>query len=539
MNKLSKIFLFISLVFFAITISARFVLGGFSFFLYIPLFGALIALFASLILNFRMYIDIFSAKTAKKGLSFGWSLIVTLIFFTAISYLGKRFDYTWDLTEGKLHSLTKASLEALESLEEDLTIYIFYKGNKETLESKEIRNKIRERVASYKDKNSHVKLLFIDAYKEAEKADEFLKDLVDKKNTAVFAFVKYKDRKVRVNLPISEESLTSAIIKSGKKGTQTVLFLSGHQERVLDDEGPDGLKVLSQALNNSGIETKKWNFIEDGEPDSSVKLVAIVGPSQAFSPQELAWLKSYLKKGGNLLVALDPKTRHGLSPFLRDNGLQFNDDYILSLARNQQSPTTVLGVMFDLKHPITKSFAGKFVLFDQASSVDVIPSVFETSMASFLTRSHTHTIKTKELKGQIKVDKFNIHNMALEVGPKVEEEEDHDGHDDHEEDFTKPEHYMAQDTKKVGKKSRLVLFGDSDFLSNRYIYAGANQELALKSFTSLSGEEKPLSIPLKQPKGTQVTLSKTSKNVLVIIYIILPLIFFLSGLWLWFRKRSA
>ena len=520
MSSWSKISLLISGFSLIIMFSARFVLGAWHPILYIFLVLFLLGFLISIILNYKLYLDFLSIKTAQKGLSMGWSLLLVIIFLISISYLGNRFNKTFDLTQEGINSLSDQSLSSLKDLDSDLIFYIFYKGDKITPQLSAIQQELKMDLALYKQANSKVKVFFVDAYKNPAKAESYLVDLPDKNQQELFVFVNYKDRKIRVNIPFSEEDLTSAIIKAKKREFKEILFLTGHGEKDLNDPNPSGLKILNQALTDSGFILKEWDFIQQGEPPKKASLIVSIGPRQKFLTAEKNWLKDYLSKGGQLLLILDPKEKHGLEDFLKEYGLIFNNDFILSqLGVLYGGPTRAIGVVFDKDNPITKKIPAKqAVFFETASSLDVEPSAFEKFKFSYLVRTHDQSFTVPELKRDIKMQEFETLTMALSSSSKSESN--------------------VENQEKL-KDFKLVLLGDSDFLSNRYIYDGANRDLAINSFVSLAGEEELVSIRPKQPKGTKISLNQSQKTRLVLVYVILPLLFLLMSLWLWYKRRNA
>ena len=522
MSSWSKISLLISGFALIVLASARFVLGTWHPILYVFLALFLLGLALSVALDYKLYLDFLSIKTAQKGLSIGWSLLILLVFLVAFSYLGNRFDKTFDLTQEQLNSLSEQSLSSLKDIDSDLTFYIFYKGDKITQQVSAFKQELKASLELYKQNNSKVKILFVDAYKNPAQAEAYLADLPDKDQQELFVFVNYKDRKIRVDIPFGEEDLTSAIIKAKKREFKEILFLTGHGEKDLNESQPGGLKILSQALGDSGFIVKEWNFIQQGEPSKKTALIASIGPRRSFLPAEKNWLKEYLSEGGRLLLSLDPKERHDLEGFLKEYGLIFNNDFILSqVGILYGGPTKALGVIFDKNNPITKKLPPKqAVFFDMASSLDVEASTFEKFKFSYLVRTHDQSFTAPELKKDMKIGKLESLTMALEVSPKTESS-------------------SGDKDKKENEDFQLVLFGDSDFLSNRSIYEGANRDLALNSFVALAGEEELVSIRPKQPKGTKISLNRPQKMGLLLVYIVLPLLFLIMGLWLWFKRRNA
>lgn len=499
---------------------AGFVLGSWHPLLYAFLILFLLGLIASVLLDYKMYLEFLSIKTAQKGLSLGWSLLILIVFLSAISYLGKRFNHSLDLTEEGINSLSKQTTQALDNLDTDLAFYVFYKGDKGSEQMLSLKQTLKINLDLYKQNSSKVQAIFIDTYKNNLKANEYLSNLPDKNQQEIFVFANYKDRKVRAEIPFSEESLTSAIIKAQKREFKKILFLTGHGEKDLNNEKPSGLKILNQSLKDSGFITEEWNFLQQqGPPPSSVELIISIGPQQPFLDAEKAWLKTYLSKGGHLLIALDPKEKHTLEAFLKSYGLIFKNDYILSrLGMLYGGATKALGVVFDNNNPITKIFTEKkqAVLFEQASSIDIVPSTLDQFKFSYLVRSHNQSFTAFKLTKNIKVGDLKSFIMAVEVSPKQDEGK-----------------------KDKNKNFQLTLFGDSDFLTNRYIYEGANKDLALNAFISMAGEEELVSIRPKLPKGTKITLTRTQRTSLILFYVVVPLVFLLVGLWMWFRKREA
>ena len=526
MSGWSKISLLISGFCLIIMSGARLVLGAWHPLLYAFLIIFLLGLIVSVIFDYKLYLEFLSIKTARKGLSLGWYLLILIVFLSAISYLGNRFNKSFDLTEEGINSLSEQTTKALKSLDSNLTFHIFYKGDGLSERITAIQRDLKNTLALYKQNSSKVKAAFINTYKNNLKAEEYLSDLPDKNQQELFVFASYKDRKIRVDAPFTEEALTSSIIKAQKRAFKEILFLTGHGERDLNSEEPSGLKILNQSLTDSGFIVKEWNFIQQGPPQNSTALIISIGPRQSFLDSEKAWLKQYLSQGGRLLLSLDPKDRHNLQDLLKHYGLIFNNDFILSqLGLLYGGVTKALGVVFDRDHPITKNLSKKQgVLFERASSLDIAAETFEKFQFSHLVRSHDQSFTATELTNRIKPGDLKSLSMAVEVQPKQNQSETD----------------KTEESPEAKKKTfRLALFGDSDFLSNRYIYTGANRDLILNTFVSLAGEEELISIRPKLPKGTKIKLNRPQRTSLILIYITLPLMFLLTALLMWFRRRNA
>ena len=148
----------------------------------------------------------------------------------------------------------------------------------------------------------------------------------------------------------------------------------------------------------------------------------------------------------------------------------------------------------------------------------------------------------------MKIGNLSSLTVAVEVKPKTEEKKDalSDPHGEHGPEETKKDEEADSDKLKSSetdsqkkKEFRLVVFGDSDFLTNRNIHNGVNQDLALNTVVSLVDEEDLITIRPKQAKGTKISLTKNHQIGLVTMMVILPLIFLSTSLWMWYRRREA
>ena len=528
MSSWGKISLLIGGFFLIVLIGARYILGA-----WIPIFYIFLGIFAlsvlvSIVLDYKFYIEFFSMKTTRSGLSLGASLTLLIILLTAIGFLGNRFDKTYDFTEEGINSLAPQSKEALESLEHDLIVRIFYKGDKISPQGQAQKEGLRNAFALYKQTSSQFKVRWVDSYSDNKLAEKYLSRLSDKDQKEIFVFMDYDSKRIRVETPYAEESITSAIIKVKKRTLKEIYFLVGHGEKDLQSEHLAGLNVFKQYLEDSGFILKEWSFVQDGKPKTPPSLMLVIGSRHPFLAEELIWLKSYLKQGGRLFFALDPGEKHNLKPFLRKYGIDYKNNFIVSqLAVLYGGATRALGVYFDKVNPITKRFTnGKDIaFFDLASVIDTVPQATNKFSFSFLVNSLDKSFSAPKLEAELKVGPLSSLPMAIEV-------------------TAKPEKEQAEGKEKESKKPnspqfRLVVFGDSDFLTNKNFYQGVNRDLALNTIVSLLDEEGLITIRPKQPKGTKVTLTRIHRLGLVVTMIALPFIFILMSMWLWYRRRET
>jgi ABC-type uncharacterized transport system involved in gliding motility auxiliary subunit len=88
------------------------------------------------------------------------------------------------------------------------------------------------------------------------------------------------------------------------------------------------------------------------------------------------------------------------------------------------------------------------------------------------------------------------------------------------------------------KVGRVVVFGDSDWITNRYFQYSSHKDLILNSLNWLAGEEAAITIrPKKMRAALQPIAGDTFRNLLLSGFII-PEIVLIMGLLIWWRRRA-
>jgi ABC-type uncharacterized transport system involved in gliding motility auxiliary subunit len=87
---------------------------------------------------------------------------------------------------------------------------------------------------------------------------------------------------------------------------------------------------------------------------------------------------------------------------------------------------------------------------------------------------------------------------------------------------------------------KVVVIGDGDFLSNRFLGNAGNLDLGLRLISWLGNDADQIEIPARIATDTQLSLSPITIGIIGIGFLlVLPVLFALVGLALWWqRKRS-
>jgi ABC-type uncharacterized transport system involved in gliding motility auxiliary subunit len=165
-------------------------------------------------------------------------------------------------------------------------------------------------------------------------------------------------------------------------------------------------------------------------------------------------------------------------------------------------------------HTITKNFSRTMTIFPLARSVKSGEKSQPEEQETELLRTSPESWAETELKG----------NTA-----KFDEGKDTKG----------PISLGVAASKKVGEKeARLVVIGDSDFATNRYLGAQGNGDLFFNAVNWLAQDEELISIRPKSPANRRVNLTRSQQNMFFWFSIVfLPGAAVAAGAIIWWKRR--
>lgn len=119
-----------------------------------------------------------------------------------------------------------------------------------------------------------------------------------------------------------ERAVSAAILRLAHPVRRTICFSSGHGE--FDPESPHpvgGASALARSLALGGYEIRRLAGTEREIP-ADCGLLVVAGPRTMFTAQEIESVSSFLSRGGRALVLVDDPHAAGLAPLLRVWGVE-------------------------------------------------------------------------------------------------------------------------------------------------------------------------------------------------------------------------
>lgn len=491
------------------------------------------------------HLDGLKEAVGGRKAQFGTNAVVytllTLGVIVVVNYLGVQHPVRWDLTEQGVFSLAPQSTQLLENLDSEVVARAFYREGEE--------GTTRDLLDAYAAASDAFRYEIIDPDKRPEMAERYeisqygtLHLEVDGDSTRITT--------------VSEQEITNALLRMGSAARKLAYYVTGHEEPDPDDAAVEG--GFGQA--KSALENEGWDVVPlvlGAVPDvpGDADLLIVAGPRRPFLERELENLDRYLARGGKAIVMLDPEAGGDLVPLLEARGVAVGDNVVIEqfvqlFAGAQLGVEPVVGDYGT--HPITAGF-GERTVYRLARSVGAATELPAGVQVEELARTSAASWGETNLdllfdSGEVEQDDADLAgpvSLAVAVtldaqalswsAPRIASARE--GVD------TADTSGAAADADGTAEapddlEGRLVVFGDSDWATNRSISLYFNQDLFLNTVGWLAGEEETISI---RPRGTRAsTLMLTANQSQAVFYLtvlLLPELILFAGMIIWLGRR--
>jgi len=329
---------------------------------------------------------------------------------------------------------------------------------------------------------------------------------------------------------LGEGAIARAFSQLHTPKRRVVYALSGHGERDVEGRGPDGLSDLSDALDLERYEletldlmaTQRTGDVPTVPSDAAVVLIA--GASAGLTPHENDAIVSHISRGGGVIVAVDPGAP--TPSFLSRLGVGIVSGVVADkrvVFPFWDRPIPVLQV-----HPLTTSLrSGQLVpVMAHIAPINLSdPMPTGIRAGALMTTSRDGWIERGGgLEGGAPVYDDGLDGsgpvtfgVGLEIRPATE--------------WVSP----------GAPPARIVVIGDSDFLSNGLLNDGpGNTTLALEAVHWSSGADaRVASVGARRQKVRRLAISSEQlKTVRLVSLGLLPALFGLMGMAVRFSRRG-
>jgi ABC-type uncharacterized transport system involved in gliding motility auxiliary subunit len=485
----------------------------------------------------------------RYTLSGAVAVVLAVALTMMVNWLGSRHYVAADWTSSKVYSVSDKTRNILADLDEEIRVVVFMTP------ASSMFDQVSELLKRYQAASDKITVEYIDPDKEPLKtrqlAEQFGISIAD---TVVFTYgdrtkyvtsdqmAEYDYAGMQYGQPPTirafrgEEQFTSAILSLVAPDVPKVYFVTGHGEASLTSGGGPterSLAILQESLKRENIEAEDTALLGGNVPEDA-DLLVIAGPTRAFTEVEVQALNAYLDAGGRLLVCLDPLIEPGgtmrptrLEAFLADRGVDVGDDLVVDPSRRLPFYDLSAVYLTDFpSHPVTQGLEGIAVLFTVTRSITPTEASGGVRLAETSADGWGESNLDQLLAGQPVAKDDADTSGPVAVGVALEGSP------------ADPTPVTSEDASAGGDRYRLLVFGDSDFLTDFEISNAGNLTLAMNAINWLVVRELALGIAPREIEKVSLFLSQQQlRTILLITLLVMPGTAIILGLLVWRKRR--
>jgi ABC-type uncharacterized transport system involved in gliding motility auxiliary subunit len=507
----------------------------------------------------------------------GLSTALVFALVGAVNYAASLHPKEWDMTREGLYTLSEQTQGLLNKLADPVHVNAFY-GSTDPLFATLQETLERYAIAS----NGSFTYSMVDPQSRPDLVEKF--QITDRGPRLVFTAA---GREARVKDP-EEQELTYALIKVAQPSNKQIYFLVGHQEAdATDAQNPEGMRNLADALVAEGYSVQSLHLAADAAaaamgtelqlgatakavpeqgtpaevkpgatavhaaaargktpkvkpvdltgreispevkplqvPDDAAALV-IAGPRRPLLEPEVAAIETFLARGGRVVAMLEPHQRSNLETLLQTYKIALRDDIIVDT--NPLNRLLGLGAAAPMiepshvEHPMVTRAAAPLVMLT-ARSMQALnagpPEVAATALA--------HAGQSAWGETHIAADGTAGRDAEDNLGPL---------------DVVVAAHKdVGSRADRLSPQARLVVFGDSDWVTNHYLSLQGNQDFVLNAVHWVAEQAEKITIRPKSRAANQLFLSGEQLNKLKFFSMdLLPVLLVACGLGIVLVRRQ-
>ncbi|MBD2346816.1 GldG family protein [Anabaena subtropica] len=505
-------------------------------------------------------------RSTQAGTNAFVATLAVVVILGLINFLSIRYQVRADLTETQLFTLSPQSQQLVQNLQQPVKLWIFDVTQ---------NPQDRQLLENYRRKSTNFQFEYINPQSRPGLAERFgVKDYGE-------VYLESGDRRqlvqsLNVNERLSEVRLTNRLQQIISDRTAKVYFLQGHGEHPITD-GEGAISQAVQALGDKNYNSSPLNLVENPQVPNDADVIVLAGPKRGLFDAEVKALQDYLNRGGNALLMIDPSTNPNLNSLLQEWGVRLDDRLAVDVSGTGAQLGPAAPIVTDYgQHPITKEFGNGISFYRLARPLEIIPVLGVESTPLLKTKAYPDSWAEsdlqnenlefnpeKDLKGPLTLGVALTRKLPIPTQPTPQAS-------------PTPSPTASPTTTKSpsptpsptaspttttsasptpnaevtpggteqkpeqpATESRLVVIGNSDFVTNNIFQQQLNGDVFLNSVTWLSQQdEQILSIRPKEAKNRRIILSTSQANLLTLSsLLVLPLLGLVAAAAIWWKRR--
>lgn len=477
--------------------------------------------------------------TRSRGWSIGFHVVLSswalLALVVMLNYLAHKHDRRFRLGGASSKRLTPLTEQVLDGLTNRVKVTVFFDRREPLFGA------VSEMIKEYQARSPRLEVEFVDyqlpGRSGAVRAQYGLAAEGDSSrvifdaggvvrtvlSTELSDFAMAPDQEIRRTGFRGERLFTSALLNVAQAGTTTAFFTQGHGEHRLD-EGDQGYGRFARLLENNNVQPRELAPLlgTNGIPEACGLLI-IAGPTRLFENEEIRKIEEYLARGGRLLALFNINARltpTGLEQMLLRWNVQVGFDWIQDTTQAQAGDSAVILTSNFGAHPIVRS-------------------LLRSSVTLVAPRSVSHRPAQQSAADEAKITEVLFSSSTGRQLVPVDEERWRVNRDGALPLLVAGERGAIQGVKTEKNATRLVVGGDSLFLSNVVFSHAANSDLGNLIVNWLINRDSVLNEIGPSPVSEyRILLTETQmRGLRWMLLAVLPGLVTMVGLVVWWRRR--
>ena len=466
--------------------------------------------------------DVRSLMSGRRA-RYGTSTVLSIVFITAIAILlyyvaYQNSDWRYDATETSEFTPLPETVTLLEALDEPIHVIGFY-----TLQLAGQQVEAQARLESLDIYTDNLTYEFVDPETNPVLAEQYELTF---NGTLVFIRGSGEDEVFAKASSLSDRDIHTALAQVINPVEKQLYFITGHGEPDIEDFDVQGLGTAARLLGESGFTVETLNLFTAGSVPEDATAIALVNPQAPLTPEEVTAIRDYLNGGGAAFITRDAP--------VSDQGIRAEEDELNTLVQHEWGITLRPDIIVE---PIYVQAGQQFIFLGAGYGASPITGAdLEQFGAVFnLARS----VGNSDIEGITKVNlvttseeswgETNFEALASQGVVEFDPAAD-----------TQGPLNVGVSAENVATGSRVVVFGDSDFIANSLILQNGNSLLLTNSLNWLADDEVAVELTPRETVDRQVVISQSQLGLLQLMSICLaPGLMALVGIGIWYSRRRT
>jgi gliding-associated putative ABC transporter substrate-binding component GldG len=310
---------------------------------------------------------------------------LVILIIVAINFVSNEFHLRLDFTEDHEYTLSKATQDILDDLEDPVTVKAYFSQNLPPDIAK-VRQDFQEMLVEYANR-SDGKVVYEFINPSAKQADEeeaqrngirpvmiTVREKDQAKQQKAFLGAQLSFGGKQESIPViqpgaaMEYALSTAIKKLSVKEKPVIGFLQGHGEPALNE--------LPQAQEEMEIlySVQEVKLSDTTDIPQNIKTLAIIRPMDSIPAAQFQKIENFIDRGGRVFVAINrvdgnlqnasgTAVNTGLEMWLKNKGIEVEDDFVIdakcgAITVQQQSPFGIIQQQISFPYlPVISNFS--------------------------------------------------------------------------------------------------------------------------------------------------------------------------------------